>query len=309
MKIVFMGTPDLSVPALNALVEGGHEVAAVVTQPDKPKGRGKSLQMTPVKERALELGIPVFTPEKVRKNEDFLQQMREIDPDVAVVIAYGQILDKPILTLPRYGCVNIHASLLPKYRGAAPIQWAVIDGEKVSGVTTMQMDEGLDTGDMLDRIEIPLAADETGGSLFDKVAEAGGKLILKTLKKIEDGTAVAVPQTGESNYVGIISKSMGKIDWNKSAEAIERLIRGLNPWPSAYTVLDGKTLKLWRAEVGETIRDGQPGQIVDVTKDSFTVCCGEGSLIIRELQLEGKKRMETDAFLRGYTVAPGTILG
>ncbi len=309
MKIVFMGTPDLSVPALNALVKGGHEVAAVVTQPDKPKGRGKSLQMTPVKERALELGIPVFTPEKVRKNEEFLQQMREIAPDVGVVIAYGQILDKPILTLPRYGCVNIHASLLPKYRGAAPIQWAVIDGEKVSGVTTMQMDEGLDTGDMLDRIEIPLAADETGGSLFEKVAAAGGELILKTLKKIEDGTSVAIPQTGESNYVGTISKTMGKIDWTKPAEVIERLIRGLNPWPSAYTVLDGKTLKLWKAEVGPTVLDSQPGQIVNVAKDAFTVCCGEGSLIIRELQLEGKKRMETDAFLRGYSVAEGTILG
>lgn len=309
MKIVFMGTPDLSVPALNALVEGGHEVVAVVTQPDKPKGRGKSLQMTPVKERALELGIPVLTPEKVRKNEDFLQKMRELNPDVAVVIAYGQILDKPILTLPRYGCVNIHASLLPKYRGAAPIQWAVIDGEKVSGVTTMQMDEGLDTGDMLDKIEIPLAGDETGGSLFDKVAEAGGRLILETLKKIEAGTAVPVPQTGASNYVGIISKQMGKIDWNKSATQIERLIRGLNPWPSAYTMLDGKTLKLWKAEVGSTIENAVPGQIVNVTKTSFAVCCGEGSLIIRELQLEGKKRMETDAFLRGYSVSEGTVLG
>ena len=309
MKIVFMGTPDLSVPALNALVDGGHEVAAVVTQPDKPKGRGKSLQMTPVKERALELGIPVFTQEKVRKNEEFLQQMREISPDVVVVIAYGQILDKPILTLPRYGCVNIHASLLPKYRGAAPIQWAVIDGEKVSGVTTMQMDEGLDTGDMLDKIEIPLAEDETGGSLFDKVAEAGGRLILETLKKIEDGTSLPVPQTGESNYVGIISKQMGEIDWKKSAVEIERLIRGLNPWPSAYTMLEEKTLKLWKAEVGDTIEDALPGQIVNVTKSSFTVCCGEGSLVIRELQLEGKKRMETDAFLRGYPVSEGTILG
>lgn len=311
MKVVFMGTPDFSVPALNALVEGGHEVALVVSQPDKPKGRGKAMQMTPVKARAVELGLPVATPLKVRGNEEFLTQLREINPDVIVVIAYGQILTKDVLYLAKYGCVNIHASLLPKYRGAAPIQWAVIDGEKVSGVTTMQMNEGIDTGDMLDRVEVELSEDETGGSLFDKLAEAGGKLILKTLEKIENGTSVPIPQTGESNYVGTISKAMGEIDWNKSAEVIERLIRGLNPWPSAYTLLDEKTLKLWRAKVNVYPSDTAylPGQITRVDKDSFTVQCGEGTLTITELQLEGKKRMETDAFLRGYSVTVGQQLG
>lgn len=311
MKIVFMGTPDFSVPALDALVEGGHEVALVVSQPDKPKGRGKAMQMTPVKARAVELGIPVATPVKVRGNEEFLALLREIAPDVIVVIAYGQILTRDVLELPRYGCVNIHASLLPKYRGAAPIQWAVIDGEKVSGVTTMQMDVGLDTGDMLDKVEIELAEDETGGSLFDKLAEAGGKLILETLAKIENGTSVPIPQTGESNYVGTISKAMGEIDWNKSAVVIERLIRGLNPWPSAYTYMDGKTLKLWKAKVDLYSSDESyaPGQVIRTDKESFTVQCGEGTLTILELQLEGKKRMDAGAFLRGYAVNPGGKLG
>lgn len=311
MKIVFMGTPDFSVPALDALVEGGHEVALVVSQPDKPKGRGKAMQMTPVKARAVELGLPVATPAKVRGNEEFLAQLRAIDPDVIVVIAYGQILTRDVLYLAKYGCVNIHASLLPKYRGAAPIQWAVIDGEKVSGVTTMQMNEGIDTGDMLDRVEVELAEDETGGSLFDKLAAAGGKLILETLEKIENGTSVPIPQVGESNYVGTISKSMGEIDWNKSAVVIERLIRGLNPWPSAYTWLDGKTIKLWKAKVNAYPSDASclPGQIIKADKDSFTVQCGEGTLTITELQLEGKKRMDTGAFLRGYSVNPGQKLG
>lgn len=311
MKIVFMGTPDFSVPALDALVEGGHQVALVVSQPDKPKGRGKAMQMTPVKARAVELGIPVVTPLKVRGNEDFLHQLREIAPDVIVVIAYGQILTKDVLELPKYGCVNIHASLLPRYRGAAPIQWAVINGEKVSGVTTMQMDVGLDTGDMLDKVEIELAEDETGGSLFDKLAAAGGKLILETLEKIENGTSVPIPQTGESNYVGTISKAMGEIDWDQSSAVIERLVRGLNPWPSAYTYADGKTLKIWRAKVNLVPSDSEakPGQIIRTEKDSLTVQCGEGTLTILELQLEGKKRMDAGAFLRGYSLPVGTVLG
>jgi len=311
MKIVFMGTPDFSVPALNALVEGGHDVVLAVTQPDKPKGRGKAVQMTPVKTRALELGIPVATPQKVRGNVDFLEQLRKLTPDVIVVIAYGQILTKDVLELPKYGCVNIHASLLPKYRGAAPIQWAVINGEKVSGVTTMQMDVGLDTGDMSDRVEIELAPDETGGSLFDKLSVAGGKLILETLSKIENGTAVPTPQTGESNYVGIISKAMGEINWNSSAIEIERLIRGLDPWPSAYSYVDGKTLKFWKAKNDQkpSAPGAKPGQIISMDKDSLTVQCGEGTLTITELQLEGKKRMDTGAFLRGYTLKTGMMLG
>lgn len=311
MKIVFMGTPDFSVPALNALVDGGHDVALAVTQPDKPKGRGKAMQMTPVKIRALELGIPVVTPQKVRGNTEFLEQLKEIAPDVIVVIAYGQILTTDVLELPKYGCVNIHASLLPKYRGAAPIQWAVINGEVMSGVTTMQMDAGLDTGDMLDRVEIVLDPDETGGSLFDKLSAAGGELILETLSKIENGTVVATPQTGETNYVGMISKAMGEIDWTLSAISIERLIRGLDPWPSAYSHVNGKTLKFWKAknDLNPSDPSAKPGQIIFVDKDSITIQCGEGTLTVTELQLEGKKRMDTGSFLRGYTLDVGTQLG
>lgn len=241
MKLVYMGTPDFAVPPLTALVEAGHEVAAVVTQPDKPKGRGKAVLMTPVKEKALSYGIPVYQPARIKKDEEFLKTLREINPDAIVVAAFGQILPKEILELPKYGCVNIHASLLPKYRGAAPIQWAVIDGEKESGITTMMMDVGLDTGDMLDRTVIPLAEDETGGSLFEKLSRAGGPLILKTLEALENGTAVRTKQPEEgATYAGMLDKSLGNIDWTQSAAKIERLIRGLNPWPSAYTGYKGK---------------------------------------------------------------------
>lgn len=311
MKIIFMGTPDFSVPALNALVEGGHRIELVVTQPDKPKGRGKALQMSPVKEQALALGLPVATPAKIRGNEAFIRQLEEIHADVIVVIAFGQILPGEVLRLPKYGCVNIHASLLPRYRGAAPIQWAVINGEKFSGVTTMQMDEGLDTGDMLDRTVVELDRDETGQSLFDKLSAAGGELILKTLEKLENNTSVATPQTGESNYVGTISKAMGDIDWTASAQAIERLIRGLNPWPSAYTWVNGKNLKLWKAAVDQYPADPRalPGQILRTDKDSFTVQCGDGTLTVLEVQMEGKKRMDTGAFLRGFSVTVGEKLG
>ena len=229
MKIVFMGTPDFSVPVLEALVKAGHQVEAVVTQPDKPKGRGKAVLMTPVKEKAMELGIPVYQPVKVREPE-FVEVLKELKPDVMVVVAFGQLLPKTVLDIPPYGCVNVHASLLPKYRGAAPIQWVVIDGEKESGVTTMMMDVGLDTGDMLEKAVVPLAADETGGSLHDKLSVLGAELILSTLDKLEKGTAVRTPQTDENTcYAKMLKKNMGDIDWTMDAAAIERLIRGLNP--------------------------------------------------------------------------------
>ena len=291
MRIVFMGTPDFSVPALKALVEAGHQVTAVVTQPDKPKGRGKDVQMTPVKIQALEYGIPVYQPVKV-KTPEFVEVLKKEAPDAIVVIAFGQILSKEILDLPKYGCVNIHASLLPKYRGAAPIQWAVIDGEKETGVTTMMMDVGLDTGDILETKVIPLDPKETSGSLFEKLSEAGGPLILSTLEKLEKGT-------------------LGDINWTMSATAIERLIRGLNPWPSAYTFYNGKTLKIWDADVLEEAvpTDAVPGQVLQADKHGFTVAAGEGILKINELQLEGKKRMAADALLRGFTITPGEILG
>lgn len=308
MKIVFMGTPDFAVPTLESLVKGGHEVIAAVTQPDKPKGRGKAVLMTPVKEKALEYEIPVYQPVKARDPE-FVELLRKMNPDAIVVVAFGQLLPKAILDIPKYGCINVHASLLPKYRGAAPIQWAVIDGEEKSGVTTMMMDEGLDTGDMLEKIEYVLDEKETGGSLFDKLSTMGGELILSTLEKLENGTITRTPQ-GESTtcYAKMLKKSMGEIDWSMEAAKIERLIRGLNPWPSAYTSLKGKTVKLWAAEVEDGAVTGNPGRVT-VTKDKILVETGEGFLSITELQLEGKKRMDTAAFLRGFNVEDQSFFG
>lgn len=308
MKIVFMGTPDFAVPTLEALVKGGHEVIAAVTQPDKPKGRGKAVLMTPVKEKALEYSIPVYQPVKVR-DEEFIKLLAKMNPDVIVVVAFGQILPKALLEIPRYGCVNVHGSLLPRYRGAAPIQWAVIDGEAVSGVTTMLMDEGLDTGDILEVREIPLDEKETGGSLFDKLSLLGGELILSTLGKLENGSIERTPQ-GEptTGYAKMLDKSMGEIDWEKGAVQIERLIRGLNPWPSAYTFLKGKSLKIWAADVVKDEGSGTFGR-VKKEKDRLLVETGDGFLSITELQLEGKKRMDTAAFLRGFPLEDGTVLG
>ena len=308
MRIVYMGTPDFAVPTLEALVKGGHDVIAAVTQPDKPKGRGKAVQMTPVKEKALEYGIPVHQPVKARDPE-FVELLKEMNPDAIVVVAFGQLLPKSILDIPKYGCINVHASLLPKYRGAAPIQWAVIDGEEKSGVTTMLMDEGLDTGDMLEKIEYVLDKNETGGSLFDKLSEMGGELILSTLDKIENGTITRTPQ-GETTtgYAKMLNKSMGEIDWSMEAVKIERLIRGLNPWPSAYSVLKGKTVKIWAADVVEGEVTGNPGRI-SVSKDKLLVETGNNYLSVRELQLEGKKRMDIAAFLRGFTVEDNSKFG
>ena len=321
MRIVFMGTPDFSVPALKALVEAGHQVIAVVTQPDKPKGRGKEVQMTPVKIQAMEYGIPVYQPAKVRE-ASFVEVLKGLEADVYVVIAFGQILPKAVLELPKYGCINIHASLLPKYRGAAPIQWCVIDGERETGITTMMMAEGLDTGDMLEKAVIPIEEKETGGSLHDKLSMAGGDLILSTLKKLEEGTLVRTPQTDEGTcYAKMLTKSLGDIDWNQGAVSIERLIRGLNPWPSAYTMWNGKTIKIWAADViagreaadflsesGVPAETGTaPGTVVCSDKRGLVVCTGGGLLSIRELQMEGKKRMDTPAFLRGYPIPAGDV--
>lgn len=310
MRVVFMGTPDFAVGTLEALLEAGHEVVAVVTQPDKPKGRGKTLMPTPVKEAALARMIPVLQPKKVREPE-FVETLRKIGPDVIVVAAFGQIISKEILEMPRYGCINVHASLLPAYRGAAPIQWAVINGDKESGVTIMRMNEGLDTGDMIDKVVVPLDENETGGSLFDKLSAAGAKLCAEVLEKLENGTAVfeKQPELSTTDYAAMIDKKMGKINWERPAKEIEQLIRGLNPWPSAYTFMKGKSLKLWTASVVYEERKAVPGEIVEIGKEGILVKTGEGLLLIRELQLEGKKRMDTAAFLRGYTVDKGWILG
>ena len=321
MRVIFMGTPDFSVGTLEALIAAGHDVCLSVTQPDKPKGRGGKMQYTPVKEKALFYDIPVYQPKRVRDPE-CVEELRKYKADVIVVIAFGQILPKSILELTPYGCINVHASLLPKYRGAAPIQWAVIDGESVSGVTTMQMDEGLDTGDMIMKTEVPIAADETGESLHDKLAAAGAALCVKTLKALEDGTAVHEKQ-GESPtaYAKMLTKELGNIDWTQPAVKIERLIRGLNSWPGTYSHWNGKVMKIWRAEA-HTAEEGakyaqdtaggeepaQPGTVLSVGKNDFTVQTGDGVLRILEVQMPGKKRMETGAFLRGNTMEPGDVL-
>ena len=310
MRVVFMGTPDFSVGTLRELAKAGHEIAGVISQPDKPKGRGKNLQPTPVKEAAMELGLPVYQPQKVRDPE-FIQVMKELNPDVIVVVAFGQIIPKEILHMPKYGCINVHASLLPAYRGAAPIQWAVINGDKESGVTIMRMDEGVDTGDMINKVIVPLNEKETGGSLFDRLSESGAKLLVETLPMLEDGSAVFEKQPEESTttYAAMISKKMGELDWAKSATELERLIRGLNPWPSAFSHLNGKTLKIWEASVEEENGEKKaPGTVLQADAKGFRIQTGEGILKIDTLQMEGKKRMDAQAFLRGYTVEEGMIL-
>lgn len=308
MKVIFMGTPDFSVGTLEALVEAGHEVVLAVTQPDKPKGRGKEMQFTPVKECAMRYGIPVFQPVKVRQQE-CIEELRKYEADIMVVVAFGQILPKEILEMTPYGCINVHASLLPKYRGAAPIQWAIINGETESGVTTMQMNEGLDTGDMLLKTVIPFADDETGGSLHDKLSAAGAKLCVETLEGLQAGSIVPEPQRETTtDYARMLDKQLGNINWKQSAVEIERLIRGLSPWPSAYTNWNGKIMKIWSAKALEGIKSSEEGTIVKVEKDAFYVQTGEGYLKVEELQIPGKKRMDAGAFLRGYEVKEGNVL-
>ena len=310
MKIVFMGTPDFAVPSLKALHSAGHEILAVVTQPDKMKGRGKKVSFTPVKEAAIELGIDVYQPKKVGE-EEFVNKLRGLNADVIIVAAFGQILPKSILEMCKYGCINVHASLLPKYRGAAPIQWAVINGEEKSGVTIMQMGEGLDTGDIISVKEIELQKKETGGSLFDKLAQVGASLLVETLVDVENGNAKATVQNeDEATYVGMIKKSMGEIDFSKEAEEIERLVRGLSPWPSAFCKYNDKILKIWDCDVVDNVEgmsDAVYGEVVKTTKTAIYVKTAKGAIAINELQLEGKKRMDTASFLLGYKVEKGTI--
>ena len=312
-RIVFMGTPDFAVPSLEALITAGYEVAAVFTNPDRPKGRSGKPAFSPVKECALAHGIPVHQPQKLREPAN-IELLGDLKPDAIVVCAYGQIVPKQVLELPPYGCINVHGSLLPKYRGAAPIQWAVIDGEKESGVTIMQMAEGLDTGDMLAKCVRVLEPDETGGSLFDKLKEDGAALLVQTLQALERGeiTPVKQPEESPTPYAKMLTKEMGRIDWSQSAVCLERLVRGMDPWPGTYTQLSGKQVKLWKTRVAESeaLRGGaKPGTVVHVGKASFLVQTGDGLLEILELQLEGKKRMDTQAFLRGCHLEEGFVLG
>lgn len=308
MKAVFMGTPDFAVPTLQKMVDMGIEITAVVTQPDKAKGRGKKVIYSPVKECALAHDLPVYQPVRIKKDPEFIQTLRDMAPDVIVVVAFGQILSKEVLDIPRLGCVNVHASLLPKFRGAAPIQWAIIDGEKVTGVTTMLMDVGLDTGDMLLKTEVSVDAKETGGSLHDKLAAVGGELLERTLIGLEAGTIVPEKQDDSQagEYARMLDKELGHIDFNQPAVVIERLIRGLNPWPSAYTYIDGKTLKIWEAEVLDRNYGCEYGEVAEVTRNSLIIQTGVGALSVKSVQLEGKKRMDISAFLNGYTIEKGT---
>lgn len=311
MRVVFMGTPDFAVGTLKALLEAGHEVAAVVTQPDKPKGRGKELLMTPVKAEAVKHDIPVFQPERVRKNEEFLEELKKLAPDVIVVVAFGQLLPVSVLTLPKYGCVNVHASLLPMYRGAAPLQWVIINGEKVSGVTTMQMDKGLDTGDMLLKEEVAIEPKETYETYHDKLSVVGAQLLIKTLDGLEAGTIIPVKQEGDTCYASMIDKSLGNLDFTRPAVELERLMRGLDPAPAAYSFLDGRLLKLFGADVvdsGKEYSAPECGIITNITQNTFDITTGSGVLRVNEVQLEGKKRMDAASFLRGYKLTEGTAL-
>lgn len=309
MRIVFMGTPDFAVAPLEALLKAGHDIVGVVSQPDKPKGRKMELQPTPVKEVALRYDIPVFQPAKVRGNKEFYESMKALQPEVMIVVAFGQILPKEILELPNYGCLNIHASLLPKYRGAAPIQWAVIDGEVSTGVTIQQMDEGVDTGDILSVAEVALSKKETGGSLFERLALLGADLIVDTLGLLEQGALQPRKQDHtKATYAKMLNKQLGELDFTRPAVELERLIRGLNPWPSAYTHMKGKTLKIWEADVEDKDYSGVCGEIVAVESDRILIKTGAGTLSVYELQLEGKKRMDTATFLRGYQIEEGYVL-
>ena len=309
MNIIFMGTPDFAVGALEAILEAGHNVELVVTQPDKAQGRSKELKPPAVKVCALEHNLPVFQPEKIKK-EEAVAVLKQYNADLYVVAAFGQILSKEILDIPKFGCINIHASLLPKYRGAAPIQWAVIDGEEKTGVTIQQMNEGVDTGDILLQKEYVLSEDETGASLFDRLCVLGADAVVETMEKIENGTINPVKQNEEeATHAKMLSKAMGEIDFSNEAIVIERLIRGLNSWPSAYTYYNGKTLKIWGAKVCAFDGEQKQGTIVKKDKESFTVSCGKDALQIFEVQLEGKRRMCVKDFLLGCSLEIGDVLG
>lgn len=307
MNVVFMGTPEFAVPTLEALVKE-HNVTAVVTQPDKPKGRGKKMMFSAVKEKALEYGLTVYQPEKV-KDSDFVQVLKELAPDIMVVVAFGQILSEEILNIPKYGCINVHGSLLPEYRGAAPIQWSIIHGREYGGVTTMYMAKGLDSGDMILKAQEKIRDDDTYGSLYDRLSVIGADLLIKTLELIESGEAPRTPQNeAEATAAPMITREMERINWNDRADNIVNLIKGLNPQPVAHTLLKGEKLKIWFAEKEGNGYTGTPGEIVDVRKKDFVVMTADGAVAVKEVQAQGGKKMTTDAYMRGHAIDKGTIL-
>ena len=307
MKVVFMGTPEFAVPTLEALIEN-HNVAAVITQPDKPKGRGKKMIYPVVKEKAIEHNITVHQPLKV-KDKEFVDIIKSYEPDVIVVVAFGQILSEDILNIPKYGCINVHGSLLPKYRGAAPIQWSIINGEKFGGVTTMYMAKGLDSGDMILKAEEKIAEDDTYGTLYDRLSHIGADLLIQTLDLIEKGEAVRVQQNeAESTLAPMITRDMEHIDWNNTSRNIINLIKGLNPQPVAYTIYNDEKLKIWFAVKAEDNYKGVPGEIVGVRKKDFIVKTKDSAVVVTEVQAQGGKRMTADAYMRGHAIEKGTVL-
>ena len=307
MKIVFMGTPEFAVPTLEALIEK-HNVAAVVTQPDKPKGRGKKMIFSAVKEKAVENNIKIYQPTKVRDGE-FVEILKEYEPDVIVVVAFGQILSEDILNIPKYGCINVHGSILPKYRGAAPIQWSIINGEEFGGVTTMYMAKGLDSGDMILKAEEKIKDDDTYGTLYDRLSYIGADLLIKTLDLIERGEVVRVPQNDDdATLAPMITRDMEHIDWENTSENVVNLIKGLNPQPVSYTMYNDEKLKIWFAEVEKTEYSGEIGEIVDVRKKDFVVKTKKGAVAVKEVQAQGGKKMTADAYMRGHTIEKGIIL-
>lgn len=306
LKTIFMGTPDFAVPCLEVL-QAKTEVLAVITQPDRPKGRGHNLQASPVKQKALEYNLPVLQPEKI-KTEEFTAELERLQPDLIVVVAFGQILSQRILDIPPLGCVNVHASLLPRYRGAAPIHWSIINGEKETGVTTMLMDAGLDTGDMLLKDKVAITEEMTTEELHEQLMAMGGKLLAETIDGLANGTITPEKQDDSiSNYAGMLNKETGHIDWSKSAVEIHNLIRGLNSWPVAWSMKDGKNYKFWRTKVENGSSDKAPGTVVELRKNSFCLATGEGLLEVLEIQPPSKKRMSAGDLLRGHGVAVGDI--
>ena len=308
MKIVFMGTPDFAAIALEAIVKAGHEVVCAVTQPDKAKGRSGQMQYPPVKECALKYNIPVFQPVKIKTPES-IAELKKYEADIYVVAAFGQILSQETLNIPKYGCICEHASLLPKYRGAAPIQWAIIDGEKLTGVTIMQMDEGLDTGDMLFKDAVEIADDDTADTLYDKLSVCGANLILEALKRIESGDIHPIKQDdSQATYAKMLDKTLGRINFNKPAVEIERLVRGLNSWPGTYTYINDKSLKIWKCALTDIKSIGEPGTIHSADNGRLFVNTLDNALELLEVQLEGKKRMDVKSFMLGYKVEAGLKL-
>lgn len=308
MKIAFMGTPEFAVTVLEGLLNTKHEVGLVATQPDKAKNRGKKIQYTPVKEKALEHNIKVLQPEKVRGNEEFLEELKDYRPDIIVVAAYGQILPKEVLELPKYGCVNVHASLLPRLRGAAPIQRAIIEGDEETGVTIMQMSEGLDTGDMLAKESIKIGT-MNYSMLHDALAEIGARLMVYTLDLIEEGKISPEPQDdSKSSYAKMVFKQEGKIDFTRQPEAVERLIRGFDPWPGAFCEYEDMVMKLWKAQPLCENTGKEPGTIIEVSARGIKIACGDGALLVSEIQIPGKKRVAVSEYLKGNQIKEGIIL-